>query len=211
MSIHSIYKDPMLMTAQILSIFAFVLSFGGVIAIVMGLTAMIVLQVVWCARLGKVHLNITASLAAVVSLIDLIWAIVLVVRAEDACVSSDCAWEAWAAMLFVSSALWMIVSCLVFRFTNSERFEKCYSESENHVGPPVLSTTTSTAAPVVKVLDDEENNATQTNVTSTLPGTTQVETQEFHDGTKKTISTTIHADGSKTVQETIEKSAASRM
>ena len=40
---HSIYKDPMLRTAQILSMFALVLTFGGV-AIVMGLAVMIVLH-----------------------------------------------------------------------------------------------------------------------------------------------------------------------
>ena len=77
-------------------------------------------------------------------------------------------------MLFVSIALWMIVSSLVVGFTNSKRLETCYiSERENHVGPPVLSTT---AAPVVQVFHDEEHNATPATVTSTLPGTTPVET-----------------------------------
>ncbi|KAL7569617.1 hypothetical protein ACA910_009586 [Epithemia clementina (nom. ined.)] len=227
-----IYKDPMLITAQALSIVAVCFSFGGIIALVFGLVCMIVLQVVWCCRMNKCGLNTAASFATVVAIIDVIMAIVILGQGEDACSesgfdaadddesgvaaddnydysteSSSCNWEVAAILMFVSAVLWTAVASLVFIFANSKRYTKWWNESDPEKrGQSATAASNSVkmamavpiAASVNNVKVDPADSTTEKNTTTT-------ETIEYPDGTRKTVTTTINADETKNVTETIEQ------
>mmetsp|Transcript_20684 Transcript_20684/g.58917 ORF Transcript_20684/g.58917 Transcript_20684/m.58917 type:complete len:282 (+) Transcript_20684:458-1303(+) len=63
---NSPYKDGFMITAQILVIIAFLLSFGWWLNWVFGLTALIMLQVAWCCTMGRCGL-ITAGVFAAIT------------------------------------------------------------------------------------------------------------------------------------------------
>ena len=183
------------MTAQALSVLAFVFSFGGVAAIAFGLAAMIVLQVVWCCRMNKCGLNAAASFAAVVAILNLALAGALAAQGDDSCDGDDeCNWEVWAVLLFLSAGLWVAVSTLVFIFANTKRYETCREASE-----PADGANNSAKVPVATATPASKTESTKKETT---------ETTVLPDGTRKSVTTTIHPDGSKTITETMESESA---
>ncbi|KAL7561501.1 hypothetical protein ACA910_016299 [Epithemia clementina (nom. ined.)] len=221
-----VYKDPLLITAQALSIVAFFFSFGGIVALLLGLAAMIVLQVVWCCRMNKCGLNTAASFAAVVAVIDIILAITILIQGQDACGeglsdNEDCNWQAAGIVVIISAVLWIAVASLVFTFANSARFTKCWNDSDpNGGGRPVVSKSAKAATATPMAASSKPRATTTTSSTTSSPAksttpdstntneeepNTSTETTEYPDGTRKTVTTTILADGSKSVTETIEQ------
>ncbi|KAL7560262.1 hypothetical protein ACA910_015479 [Epithemia clementina (nom. ined.)] len=144
-----VYRDSYLITAQVVSIVAFLLSFAGLVAFLLGLAAMIVLQVVWCCRLNQCGLTTAATFAAVVACLNLGWAIAIFVQGSDVCSdivwvdddddtlsssssSKDCPWTAFGICLLISAALWLVVSALVVWFVHGpgRRLEHCRYQSD---------------------------------------------------------------------------------
>lgn len=66
------YNDGLLITAQILSFIAIILSWTSVITLLMGLVAFICLQLVWCCRMNKCGLITVGVLTIIASIADLI-------------------------------------------------------------------------------------------------------------------------------------------
>ena len=196
------------MTAQALSVLAFVFSFGGVAAIAFGLAAMIVLQVVWCCRMNKCGLNAAASFALVVAILNAILAAVLALEeADESCNNDDdysyrydddddcnSSVQIWAILLFLSAGLWVAVSTLVFIFANTKRYETCREASE-----PADRANNSAKVPVATATPASKTESTKKETT---------ETTVLPDGTRKSVTTTIHPDGSKTITETMESESA---
>ena len=194
----SVYKDPLLMTAQALSVVAFIFSFGGVAAVAFGLAAMVVLQVVWCCRMNKCGLNAAASFALVVAILNAILAAVLALEeADESCNNDDdysyrydddddcnSSVQIWAILLFLSAGLWVAVSTLVFIFANTKRYHTCREKSEPAAAPKnnddtkkdqtktTVVATTSSVPPVMTTATPVTSSVEVTTTTSTPEPTT---------------------------------------
>ena len=149
-SIISVYKDRVLMTAQVLSVVALPLSFPNILALVLGFVVMVQLQTVWRSRMQKCGLIANASLAAVVAIFNLALAGAMAAQGDDWCGADEdeeCRWEWevwWAVMLFLSAGLWATVSSLLFVFICTKRYDICREASE-----PTAATTNN---------NDDDNN-----------------------------------------------------
>lgn len=189
------------MTAQVLSIVAFLISFGDVFTFFLGLVAMILLQCVWCCRLNKCALNTAACFAVAVSVLDFSFAIYIFVQGSDVCgdgfsEEDDCYWEVGATLLIISAALWVAVALLVFSFANSARFTKCWEESDPDFSPAAARPFQTSTMPVMAKSTNDNNAPIST-----------TETTEYPDGTIKHVTTTVDQYGNKTVTESVEQQA----
>lgn len=133
------YGDGFIITAQLISIVAFLLSWFWWVAFLISAIGMIWLQVIWCCRQNKIGfwaLAATCGIAAILCLFAGIWMLV-VWKDASWCVfflwwteyyySSDsdgCNEGLWARIAFVEMVLWCIVTVLLLYFVYSERHQK---------------------------------------------------------------------------------------
>lgn len=134
------YDDPLMITAQVLSILAVFVSWIWWISFLLSLTGMLLLQVVWCCRQNRATLLVSAGVAVLSGLASVGVGIYLVVawpqftrcdvfvlsawryddddgygnwpqRHDDYCNEGS-----WAAVSFVCGAVWFGIAFCILRF-----------------------------------------------------------------------------------------------
>lgn len=142
-----------MVTAQILSIIAFLISWIWYVTLIFGVTAMILLQVFWCRRVDKAGLYATAIISGLTSLGcfiagalmivtwkgDIYCHVFLVTEGDDFLVAHEdddwvstyysqqdyCNEGAWAVVAFVTGLLWAATSICTLIFLCSGRHAQC--------------------------------------------------------------------------------------
>ena len=143
---YSPYQDPFLITAQVLSIFAFLISWIFWGAFWSGFVAMLMLQILYCCRQNTIGLTfgtlftLLASGLAVFSAVwilldwdDAVWCAPYVMIAEfddnyykefDDDDYNECPYEALSIVAFVCAGMWFVVGALLLIFVCSGRHKK---------------------------------------------------------------------------------------
>eukprot|EP00980_Cylindrotheca_fusiformis_P022441 scaffold9308_cov115-Cylindrotheca_fusiformis.AAC.4 len=170
------FKDPCLITAQVLSIVAVALSlfnlWGWYVMLFVGLPAFILLQVGWCCTVNKCGFITAGVLALVGSGIVLVAAVLILVWLNefwDDCDTysnyfdddffnqhTDCTSDyeestaiLWLSLGVISAVLWLITGILVLIFACGQRYKACEEKlGAEAAGTGTNQTTIATAAPV---------------------------------------------------------------
>jgi hypothetical protein len=150
------------MTAQIVAIVALCISWIWWVTLVIGASAMLVLQVAWCCKITKCGLTAAAILSSLTALLCFfagVWTIVkwknvtwchvfVVIQDDDYDYYDDdffypdddsrdfCPEVAWAVVAFVDCALWALAAYCIFYFVTSGRYDQaaaCLVEQEQEV------------------------------------------------------------------------------
>jgi hypothetical protein len=132
------------MTAQILSVVAFCMSWIWWVTLLLSAPLMVMLQVVWCCRMKKGGLTaagILSTLSALGSLFAGIWilikwkdnafcyVIVLTIDDDDVYDDDYCLEVAWAVVAFINFALFAVAAYCLFHFVHY-RFDKVLAAAE---------------------------------------------------------------------------------
>ena len=119
------YKDPYIITSQILSVVAFLLSVVlGVgwslwYLFLIGFLALVLIQLNWCCRQSKSGL-LTALVLSVLSAFPSIGLVIIVFVT-----CSDCYVDVYVVLAFVDAALWLAsAGCILVFVTSSGRYAK---------------------------------------------------------------------------------------
>ncbi|OEU06976.1 hypothetical protein FRACYDRAFT_252608 [Fragilariopsis cylindrus CCMP1102] len=138
---YSPYVDGFMMTAQFISIVAFLISWIWWVTFIVGLICFVLLQVIWCCRQSKIGLYISAGLSTLAGITCTIAGIVMLVVWKDQVQCSVwrltgggnwwsydyysefekpdyCEERRWAVVAFVSALLWFITSGCILYFVN---------------------------------------------------------------------------------------------
>lgn len=132
------YNDGIVITAQILSIVAFLVSWIWWLTWLISAVGMILLQVAWCCRqnrFGFIAVAIVSGIATISCLFAGIWMLVVwknvdycyafIWETYDYSTSRDyCNEGIWAGVAFFDMVLWLIVTTLVLYFVYSGRHQK---------------------------------------------------------------------------------------
>lgn len=138
------YDDAWMISAQILSIVAFLISWVWWPAFIICLTALVMHQLVWCCRQSECMLIATHAISVVAALMcsfaGILWIIVrrdsgycepFTFYADDQFADDnggmwDCSKSAiiYAVIAFVDAVLWLAVAGCTITFVNSGRYQK---------------------------------------------------------------------------------------
>jgi hypothetical protein len=134
-----------MMTAQILSIVAFLVSWIWYVTFILGGVAFIIMQVIWCCRVRRAGLISTIVISSLTSVGCFVAGGIMIVKwkGERMChvftVTDDdtspynddmfnydyCDEVAWAVVGFVTGFLWLATAVCVLVFVVSGRYERC--------------------------------------------------------------------------------------
>lgn len=202
------YKDPFLITAQALSIVALLLSIAFWATILLGLAAMIMLQVCWCCKMNRCGIITAGVFACIAAAGDFVCGFLLL--GEEICVywsydddyyyGDGCDNTAAYIMTFIGGGLWVATGVGTFVFTC--RIDQYKDSSDvrldNAEGRNVTVAMPSSSAPVPIVVAaagvKPVNGMTSTRTTVTYAP----------DGTKTTESVTVNPDGTQSIRTVIE-------
>jgi len=142
------YVDGYMITAQIISIVAFVISWLWWVTFIVGGICLVLLQVIWCCRQNKIGLYISAGISFVAAITCTIAGIIMIVVWKDKkeCYiwhldyDDDDDWREseyyyrekpdyceegiWAVVAFVTALLWFATSGCILYFVKSGRHTK---------------------------------------------------------------------------------------
>eukprot|EP00536_Pseudo-nitzschia_multiseries_P009366 jgi/Psemu1/242051/estExt_Genewise1.C_2600003 len=134
------YNDGHVITAQILSVFAFLVSWTWWLTFLLSGIAMILLQTLWCcrqSRVGILAMAVIPAIAAVSCLCSAIWMLVVWKYAGWCSVFSlqaywggyyswlYCNEDAWATVALVDMVMWLAVSGCILRFVLCGSHAEC--------------------------------------------------------------------------------------
>jgi hypothetical protein len=140
------YNDAFMVTAQTLSIVAFLVSWIWYVTFILGGIAMILMQVIWCCRVGRGGLISTSVISCLTSVGCFVAGIIMIVKwkgdmichifrmtdddtysyNDDAIMNYDyCNEVAWAMVGFATGFLWAATAVCVLVFVTSGRYERC--------------------------------------------------------------------------------------
>uniref|UniRef100_A0A7S4AIK0 MARVEL domain-containing protein n=1 Tax=Pseudo-nitzschia australis TaxID=44445 RepID=A0A7S4AIK0_9STRA len=132
------YSNACVITAQILSIFAFLISWIWWVTFIISFIVMVLLQIIWCCRQNRAGIMasiVVSFISFIACLFSAIWALV-VWKGSNWCapfffISDDsyddyysydyCPEGAWAAVAFFDAALWLAVAGCMLYFEFSGR------------------------------------------------------------------------------------------
>jgi hypothetical protein len=135
--------DGFMITAQIISIIAFLISWLWIVTFIIGLISLILLQIVWCHRRSKISLFVSVGISALAGVSSITAGIVMLVVWKDQGNCSvwvlfgggfggytvedydHCREQIWAVVAFITAALWFSTSGCILYFVGSGRYEKC--------------------------------------------------------------------------------------
>ncbi|KAG7359156.1 hypothetical protein IV203_015745 [Nitzschia inconspicua] len=146
------YDDAYMITAQFLSILAFLVSWIWYVTFILGAAAMIILQVAWCCRVGRAGLIWTVVISGLASVGCFVagtlmiltwdgdtWCDVFTMQSSfdgswyEYYQSDSCNEGAWAAVAFVAGVLWAATGTYVMIFLVSGRHARSLDvRSEQH-------------------------------------------------------------------------------
>jgi hypothetical protein len=136
------YNDAFMLTAQALSIIAFLVSWIWYVTFILGAVAMIVMQVIWCCRVRRAGLVWSIIISALTSLGCFVAGGLMIVKwkgdefchvftvtgttNDDDIMNNDyCNEVAWAVVGFITGFLWAATAVCVLVFVMSSRYERC--------------------------------------------------------------------------------------
>ena len=120
--VFSPYRDVLFMAAQGLSIGACLLALiSSWYTIILGLPAVVILQVAWCCEMNKCGLNTAGVFMAVSGAVGLGFGGLL----------AAAGYTGLAVLGFIGGALYIASSVCLFMFTCTPRFDKWHKKSEN--------------------------------------------------------------------------------
>jgi len=114
------YVDGYMMTAQIISIVAFLISLIWWETCIVGGICFISLQVIWCCRQNKIGLYISAGISFVAAIISTVAGIYIIVVWKDIYMLQGL----FAVIEFVKALLWFVTSGCILYFVKSGRHAK---------------------------------------------------------------------------------------
>jgi hypothetical protein len=223
------FKDPCLITAQVLSVIALILSFFSIwawwVMLSYSLPAFILMQVAWCCAMNRCGFIAAGVLALLVAAIDLAAAIFVLIWLisfwEEDCDSYsnsnydyDC-WEydendasLWMNLSFASALLWLITGILVLCFGCGKRYQDIEDQlraeggAEGGAANQVPRATAVAEHPVAV--------KTAVPIAATMPmqqaaGTNTTTVTHRPDGSVEKKTEVFNPDGSKTVTVVIER------
>jgi len=141
-----------MLTAQIISIVAFCVSWLWYVTLILGAVAMVLLQVIWCCRMKKSGVYASFIIAALASIGCIIAGVIMIVqwKGDTYChvftVTNDnfdddfydwgdyCKEQAWAAIAFITGTLWATTAGFILYFVTSGRYERCELRSDERNG-----------------------------------------------------------------------------
>lgn len=204
------YKDPCVITAQVLSVIGLCLSFfffgGWWISLGLALPAMIMLQTVCCCAMNKCGLIAAGVLSTVAAGWVLIAGIILIVTLEEAkddcdgssyyysydyCMDSYSGYTAYIVLSVIGGIMWLVAGILVFIFACGQRYETAIEKLKEENGQP--------SQPAVATTTDPEAVAAEP-----VPATTTTTITNLPDGSVEKKTEVVNPDGSKTVTVTVE-------
>jgi len=143
------YVDGYMITAQIISIVAFLISWLWWVTFIVGGICLVLLQVIWCCRQNKIGLYISAGISFVAAITCTVAGIVMIILWKDNVYcqiwlltdgydGNDyytpdkgypekpdyCEEGIWAAVAFVTALLWFATSGCILYFVKSGRHTK---------------------------------------------------------------------------------------
>jgi len=128
MACASEYKNPLVMTAQLLSIVAFLLSFGWIWTYVVGFCVMLVQQLLWCCPIDKRIFWFLGITSLVASGMNLYVGFAMMNTTSDACfpiftIDAMCndMRTFVGACNYASGGLWLIAAVLDLRFISRKQ------------------------------------------------------------------------------------------
>jgi len=136
-----------MIVAQIISIFAFLVSWIWWLTFLIGLVCMAILQIIWCCRQNKIGLLASSGLAALASVMCFVAGIIMLVLWKDKrycqifVFDSNHSWKddddfydyqrhdhcregAWSIVAFFTGIMWFTVAGCIFYFVKSGRHAK---------------------------------------------------------------------------------------
>jgi len=153
-----------MITAQIISIVAFLISWIWWVTFIVGGICCILLQVIWCCRQGKIGLYISAGISFVAAITCIIAGIYMIVFWKDRPYCSvfqllrddyymdgyrseysDCREGIWVVVAFGTALLWFATSGCIFYFVKSGRHTKWEEKLLQAAAADTTTTTTTTA------------------------------------------------------------------
>jgi len=131
-----------MITAQIISIIAFLVSWVWWVTFIVGLISLVLLQFVWCCRQSKIGLFVSVGISTLAGVTCTIAGIVMIVLWKDQIYCSVftltdggddnyveglrnrdyCDEQAWAVVAFITATLWFSTSGLILYFVRSGRY-----------------------------------------------------------------------------------------
>jgi len=156
-----------MITAQIISIVAFLISWIWWVTFIVGGICCILLQVIWCCRQGKIGLYISAGISFVAAITCIIAGIYMIIFWKDRPYCSvfqllrddyymdgyrseysDCREGIWVVVAFGTALLWFATSGCIFYFVKSGRHTKW---EEKLLQATAVDTATATTATTTAV------------------------------------------------------------
>jgi hypothetical protein len=205
------FKDPCLITAQVLSVIALILSFFSIwawwVMLSYSLPAFILMQVAWCCAMNRCGFIAAGVLALLVAAIDLAAAIFVLIWLisfwEEDCDSYsnsnydyDC-WEydendasLWMNLCFASALLWLITGILVLCFGCGKRYQDIEDQLRAEGGAEGAAAKQLPSATSVPIAATRPMQQAGTNTTTIT---------HMPDGSVERKSEVLYPDGSKTV------------
>lgn len=162
-----------MITAQIISIIAFLISWLWWVTFIVGLISLVLLQLVWCCRQNKIGLFVSVGISTLAGVTCTIAGIVMIVVWKDQryCsvftltdgdhnyynyvsyynddayvppVRDYCREQTWAVVAFVTAALWFSTTGCILYFVGSGRYATWEEEEKLRASDTIPTTTTTT-------------------------------------------------------------------
>mmetsp|Transcript_22726 Transcript_22726/g.40346 ORF Transcript_22726/g.40346 Transcript_22726/m.40346 type:complete len:218 (+) Transcript_22726:93-746(+) len=151
------YNDGLLITAQLLSILAVLLSWANAVTFVLGVVSFVCLQIVWCCRMGKCGLISVGVFAMISGICSVIVGILILSGGVNAlCIqvaddidgqgdddtltihvdgmntydfhrTCSIGLNTFVGLALTGGALWLVISLCIFIFSCGSRYEAYYS------------------------------------------------------------------------------------